>query len=818
MIVASNAPCGSTYVYTTPCGGTGKAADITMDWDMTEEQREFLREYFETLYPEVEYVGQATWHQTCHAYAWLDSAMLVVPGDMLMPFLDSYEQSSESLVTYGAIIGDPAEDPSHSAVVLDTFSGTVPWAISKWGEGPVFKHHVDYGPFGAPIGCYKRKSCGFPSTADICDLRIHKGILSWHALRESNTKYYEIEACEEGTEHWVSLNRRIEARGPGTSYRIDGVEEYDRLILIEIEDVNGEIRRQIRGSVERASGVGAGYNSMKTYIPRRLIAFGSEGVRSDMEDFVREQSRLGFSAGYEVVPALTESLLAYLRTLKESGDVLPILWKSSRDYAQTPASKIATNPEVLIIAPVGLNTGGALNAYAAAISSMWGYQVRIDSLSAPYSADTVLARIMAVSPTVPYVLLFGRTLNQNAGSTTMPVWYLEDPTADSTYGAWTRFISSLVFYEGEPDTVLRRVGYLPAETAADVLLYREKMLDYVCNWPWEAGYHARTLGRWIFDYDGTIESEELNAYLSYGEQFIHCGWNIEDLRATEVGGGTWNGICPRREAFHNALEDGRSIVATFATNSDADNYGFWWYQSMGCSYPVLDSTGKYTHLLSLCCQANAVDWPQYSNLRTQQFLRAPLGGAISSVGPTRGYDSVYYNRYFDEFMQQYNEWEGHAYSLEPTIGDLHLRTKNALLREYSWDPKMELFCEMMVLLGDPLMPVWGPLSELFELTSVAEVVGRGLPDVAILGPAIPNPFNPRTTISYSVPTGTEVRLSIYGVNGRLVEVLVDKFVSAGQHKAVWDGTSAGYAVSSGIYLYRLEAAGQVQTRKVVLLR
>ncbi len=83
-----------------------------------------------------------------------------------------------------------------------------------------------------------------------------------------------------------------------------------------------------------------------------------------------------------------------------------------------------------------------------------------------------------------------------------------------------------------------------------------------------------------------------------------------------------------------------------------------------------------------------------------------------------------------------------------------------------------------------------------------------------LGPAVPNPFNPTTRISYTIATRTHVQMSVYDIKGRLVATLVDGVRPAGRHDVEWNAT--GYA--SGVYFYRLRAVGIDDTRRLVLLK
>jgi len=82
----------------------------------------------------------------------------------------------------------------------------------------------------------------------------------------------------------------------------------------------------------------------------------------------------------------------------------------------------------------------------------------------------------------------------------------------------------------------------------------------------------------------------------------------------------------------------------------------------------------------------------------------------------------------------------------------------------------------------------------------------------------PNPFNPQTTIIYGVANAGRVRLSVYDVNGALVDVLVDRFVGEGEHEFVWQPGADGRTLSVGPYFYRLETPEGELTRKMILLR
>lgn len=85
--------------------------------------------------------------------------------------------------------------------------------------------------------------------------------------------------------------------------------------------------------------------------------------------------------------------------------------------------------------------------------------------------------------------------------------------------------------------------------------------------------------------------------------------------------------------------------------------------------------------------------------------------------------------------------------------------------------------------------------------------------------AAPNPFNPRTELSFAVPAAGPVTLRIHAADGRLVRTLVDAVLPAGEHRQAWLGRDdAGREVASGTYLARLQSTTGGTTAKLMLVR
>jgi flagellar hook assembly protein FlgD len=83
----------------------------------------------------------------------------------------------------------------------------------------------------------------------------------------------------------------------------------------------------------------------------------------------------------------------------------------------------------------------------------------------------------------------------------------------------------------------------------------------------------------------------------------------------------------------------------------------------------------------------------------------------------------------------------------------------------------------------------------------------------------PNPFNPSTKINYQVASTGFVSLKVFDIIGNEIALLVRDVKKPGKYEVIWDGRNYnGKDVSSGIYLYKLEAGNYSVTKKMVLIR
>lgn len=101
-------------------------------------------------------------------------------------------------------------------------------------------------------------------------------------------------------------------------------------------------------------------------------------------------------------------------------------------------------------------------------------------------------------------------------------------------------------------------------------------------------------------------------------------------------------------------------------------------------------------------------------------------------------------------------------------------------------------------------------------TSIEKLADAIVPESHALYQNYPNPFNPSTTIHFAISKASQVNLTVYDMTGKkVVSLLSDKALSAGQYNVTWDASS----VASGIYMYRMQTNdGLNLTRKMVLMK
>jgi hypothetical protein len=129
------------------------------------------------------------------------------------------------------------------------------------------------------------------------------------------------------------------------------------------------------------------------------------------------------------------------------------------------------------------------------------------------------------------------------------------------------------------------------------------------------------------------------------------------------------------------------------------------------------------------------------------------------------------------------------------------------------------------LLGDPV-PDDGDEMELDDIVVREVVLGGAIGDVVYAQPDkfelagnYPNPFNPETTIEFTLDKADDVTLKVFSISGQLVATIISESMEAGSHQVTFNGRdNLGNTLSSGIYFYQLQSGEHVATQKMILMK
>jgi len=128
----------------------------------------------------------------------------------------------------------------------------------------------------------------------------------------------------------------------------------------------------------------------------------------------------------------------------------------------------------------------------------------------------------------------------------------------------------------------------------------------------------------------------------------------------------------------------------------------------------------------------------------------------------------------------------------------------------------EIQTNMQITTNDPHHPVVIIPVNLYPLANDDNV---NIPYVTALHKNYPNPFNPETTIHYSLSEAGPVKIEVYNIKGQLVRNLVNERKTAGNYTVIWNGKDEqGKNVSSGIYFYRMQTKNYSSTKKMMLMK
>lgn len=119
---------------------------------------------------------------------------------------------------------------------------------------------------------------------------------------------------------------------------------------------------------------------------------------------------------------------------------------------------------------------------------------------------------------------------------------------------------------------------------------------------------------------------------------------------------------------------------------------------------------------------------------------------------------------------------------------------------------------------------WSELSNIIAVKTQSlsldiDADDNNIPTDFHLAQNFPNPFNPSTRIEFALPFTTHVTISIFNILGQVTATIIDEIKPAGNYSITWDGiNSYGQKVSSGIYIYRINADDYQSSKKMALVQ
>ena len=436
------------------------------------------------------------------------------------------------------------------------------------------------------------------------------------------------------------------------------------------------------------------------------------------------------------------------------------------------------------------------------------------------------------------------------------VWYSFYPSLngifideqDNVAGQET-YYSQIYSYIKQKDSTALVVTNPGTNTIESYLYYSGKRIsDVICIFESNTGFDTWAPASWCGKYSS--DNFYVISYSTTSSQYVNRvnranSLNIGWIYFTDAGGSNpYNTLPQYFEAFCNYINTGTIDTSISHNKINIDgNFNDWQgISSLNTPADSLDST------YSNAPNANFTNvWA--TNDSANLYLSYQVAGAISS--------SYYYHIFIDTDGDPSGK-TGYVYNDSASIG-AEFMVENSGLYSYrgtggsnwSWSSASGLqkadnggrselsiplktlfpngiknivkiiFQTNMVASPYSLMDIapnnYKTQSYTYQISSVTDVKQNENKNVSYyLGQNYPNPFNPSTIITYEIPKARLVQLKIYDMLGREIETLVNKEQPAGKYSVQMSAISG--KLSSGVYLYRLQAGSYFETKKMILIK
>jgi hypothetical protein len=338
--------------------------------------------------------------------------------------------------------------------------------------------------------------------------------------------------------------------------------------------------------------------------------------------------------------------------------------------------------------------------------------------------------------------------------------------------------------EGIFDTTFPRpaaaIGRFPAQDSAALATMVAKTIAYESSA--DSSWFGRTLIAADYDDEAGYLFEQIAQIMQ--QRLVPIWWDTLTAHVRQS-----SPLHRTRQQFRNLWNQGAAIVSLFGLANRIQFSRSAYFTSRD-----VDSLADYSPLVFFTMESDQRFERTDTLAIVARLLEARHKGAVATLAPT---GLMYANINFSFFEAVFQRMA--SYPNRP-IGKVVLDVKRSL-----FEP---LYIRRQTLLGDPALVVKNP-----RLTGIVGLP-PGVPDRFLLHQNYPNPFNSTTTIAMSVPRRSVVSLKVFDVLGREVETLFTGELPAGVFRWRWNPQNA----ASGMYFYRMQADGYVETKRMLLMK
>jgi len=294
-------------------------------------------------------------------------------------------------------------------------------------------------------------------------------------------------------------------------------------------------------------------------------------------------------------------------------------------------------------------------------------------------------------------------------------------------------------------------------------------------------------------------------------------------------GQPWN--VDRREIYFNSFNGSSWGTAEMISDTTTSDRSANWYPTVAVdgsdNIYVIYHTNNVDVDRLLLCQKKA--WADAWTSSTTSVIAVETNGDMLSVSATADENDVVHLAYrrdvaadtlygLDEIVYTFTADGGSTWSTPIVVSRVdqdagYVSMANTVDPTYGMDLAWRESRDANVSDQDTLAVVHANIP--YSVTSVSEE----LPESFEVFANYPNPFNPSTTIEFTLATRSQVRLTIFDLTGREVKTVVNENRDAGAYRETWDGTNnLSQPVSSGVYFSRLSTGNGLRTIKMILLK